>query len=136
MAVRVCVTFNVCQWMECLLVICHAKSKLSSKMWHRIQRYIIEIYRENMPLWNIRSEEFHDKQLKSVCYDKLITKMKQVLPSTKKINVTRKINTYTHIHTHTLTYMCVCTVFYVCTGFHISCACVCAHIHHIFNCIP
>ena len=95
----------------------------------------IEIYRENTPLWNIRREEFYDKQLKAVCYDKLITKMKQVLPSAK-INVTRKINTYTHIHTHTLTYTCVCTVFYVCTGFHFTCACVCVHIHHIFNCIP
>ena len=52
----------------------------------------IEIYRENTPLWNTRSEEFHDKQIKAVCYDKLITKMKEVLPSAKKINVTRKLN--------------------------------------------
>ena len=79
----------------------------------------IEIYRENTPLWNIRREEFYDKQLKAVCYDKLITKMKQVLPSAKKINVIRIINTY--IYALTLTYMCVCTVFYVCTGFDFTC---------------
>ena len=53
----------------------------------------IELYKDNAPLWNTKSEEAHDKQLRAVSYEKLITKMKEVLPDAKKINVTKKINT-------------------------------------------
>ena len=57
------------------------------------------------------------KQLRAVCYDKLVNKMKEVMPSAKKINVTRKINTLRgqfrrwelnfiiHTYTHTYTYI-------------------------------
>ena len=49
---------------------------------------------------DIKSEEEHNKQLRAVAYEKLIMKMKEVLPEAKKNNVTRKINTLRgHIHT-------------------------------------
>ena len=47
-----------------------------------------------------KSEEGHNKQLRTVAFEKLIIKMKEILPKAKKNNVTRKINTLRgHIHT-------------------------------------
>ena len=41
-----------------------------------------------------------------------------------------------NIHSHSLLYINVHCIVYVYTGFHITCACVCVHIHPIFNYIP
>ena len=41
-----------------------------------------------------------------------------------------------NIHSYSLLYIHVYCILYVYTGFHITCACVCVHMYHIFNCIP
>ena len=55
---------------------------------------------EFIEVFDSKSEEEHNKQLRAVAYKKLIMKIKEVLPEAQKNNVTRKINNLRgHIYT-------------------------------------
>lgn len=52
----------------------------------------IDLYREEPCLWQIKSKEYSNRNLKQMAYDKLVTKWQEVDPEATKDIVVKKIN--------------------------------------------
>ena len=52
----------------------------------------IELYRSELCLWQVESEEYHDRTKKDVAYSKLVKKLEELEPVATKKSVLMKIN--------------------------------------------
>ncbi|XP_069186498.1 uncharacterized protein [Procambarus clarkii] len=52
----------------------------------------IELYRSEPCLWQVKSEEYHDRTKKDVAYSKLVKTLEELEPGATKKSVLRKIN--------------------------------------------
>ena len=52
----------------------------------------IELYRSEPCLWQVKSEEYHDRTKKDVAYSKLVKKLEELEPDATKKSVLMKIN--------------------------------------------
>ena len=52
----------------------------------------IELYRSELCLWQVESEEYHDRTKKDVAYSKLVKKLEELEPDATKKSVLMKIN--------------------------------------------
>ena len=52
----------------------------------------IELYRSEPCLWQVKSEEYHDRTKKDVAYSKLVKKLEELEPGATKKSVVMKIN--------------------------------------------
>ncbi|KAJ8935347.1 hypothetical protein NQ314_012880 [Rhamnusium bicolor] len=52
----------------------------------------IGIYRENSCLWDVKTKEYRNKQMRNTAYENLILKYKEVFPNATKEFVTKKIS--------------------------------------------
>ena len=52
----------------------------------------IELYRSELCLWQVKSEEYHDHTKKNVAYSKLVKKLEELEPVATKKSVLMTIN--------------------------------------------
>lgn len=61
-----------------------------AKFWQEF----FQLYKELPALWRIKSTEYTDRVLKAKCYEKLVTKLKELYPDADREMVVKKINNY------------------------------------------